>query len=89
MRRIRLSTWVLTAIFLAALVAYVLVKPSSESIVCSEQGQHTPSTSPATGTLPPGVIPRTSPHSSPGDRAPASRPEPCWRGRQAFGLSRP
>ena len=33
MRRIRISTWVLTAIFVAALVAYVLVKPSSASTV--------------------------------------------------------
>lgn len=33
MRRIRISTWVLTAIFLAALVAYLLVKPSSASII--------------------------------------------------------
>jgi hypothetical protein len=67
MRRIRLSTWVLTAIFLAALVAYVLVKPSSASIVGRvgpEQppSQHTRSTSPARGTILPGVIPRTSPH---------------------------
>jgi hypothetical protein len=57
MRRIRLSTWVLTAIFLAALVAYVLLKPSSEPSGCPEQSQspYTRSTSPAGGTLLPGA----------------------------------
>jgi hypothetical protein len=64
MRRIRLSTWVLTAIFLAALVAYVLVKPSPESTGGPEQCKHTRSTSPTRESLPPGVIPGTSPHSS-------------------------
>jgi hypothetical protein len=33
MRRLRISTWVLAAIFVAALVAYILVKPSSASII--------------------------------------------------------
>src|SRR5258707_12026582 len=32
-----LSTWVLTAIFLAALVAYLLVKPSSAAIIGPQQ----------------------------------------------------
>ncbi|MDR2985644.1 MAG: hypothetical protein LBV34_12475, partial [Nocardiopsaceae bacterium] len=31
MRRIRISTWVLIAIFLAALVAYIFINPSSSS----------------------------------------------------------
>jgi hypothetical protein len=66
MRRIRLSTWVLTAIFLAALVAYVLVKPSSASTVGPRHApQHTRSTSPARSTLLPGVIPGRNPGSSP------------------------
>jgi hypothetical protein len=82
MRRIRISTWVLTAIFLAALVAYLLVKPSSASII----GRHHPvlgkqahgkqahSTSPARGTLP-GVLPGASRHS-----VPAASPSPgCSR----------
>jgi hypothetical protein len=64
MRRIRLSTWVLTAIFLAALVAYVLVKPSPASTDGRNQtSSPSPSTSPAKGA-PAGVIPGTSPHSS-------------------------
>jgi hypothetical protein len=33
MGRPRISTWVLAAVFLAALVAYILVKPSSASII--------------------------------------------------------
>jgi hypothetical protein len=65
MQRIRLSTWVLTAIFLAALVAYLLVKPSSAAIIGPQQApsQHTHSTSPVRGTLLPGV-PGASPRSS-------------------------
>jgi hypothetical protein len=31
MRRIRISTWVLIAVFLAALVAYIFINPSSAS----------------------------------------------------------
>jgi hypothetical protein len=59
MRRIRVSTWVLTAIFLTALVAYLLVKPSSASILSPQQApsQHTRSTSPAHHTVLPGVLP--------------------------------
>ena len=59
MRRIRISTWVLTGIFLTALVAYLLVKPSSASILSPQQApsQHTRSTSPAHRTLLPGVLP--------------------------------
>src|SRR5258707_15791828 len=54
-----LSTWVLTAIFLAALVAYLLVKPSSAAVIGPEQApsQRSHSTSPAPRTLLPGVIP--------------------------------
>src|SRR5258708_38856843 len=59
MRRVRISTWVLTAIFLAALVAYVLVKPSSAATIAPQQAPSQPprSTSPAPRTLLPGVIP--------------------------------
>ncbi len=66
MQRIRLSTWVLTAIFLAALVAYLLVKPSSAAIIGPQQApsQRSHSTSPVRGTLLPGVIPGGSPRSS-------------------------
>ena len=67
MRRIRISTWVLTAIFLVALVAYLLVKPSSPSIVggyLPVHGKHAHATSPVCGTPLPGVIPGASPHSS-------------------------
>ena len=66
MQRIRLSTWVLTAIFLAALVAYLLVKPSSAAIIGPQQApsQHSHSTSPVRGTVLPGVIPGASPRSS-------------------------
>jgi len=69
MRRIRLSTWVLTAIFLAALVAYVLAKPSSTSHISRWQtsSQHARSTSPAGGVFPPGVIPTRS-RGTPGGR---------------------
>jgi hypothetical protein len=68
MRRIRISTWVLTAIFLVALVAYVLLKSSSPSTVGGYQpvhGKHAHATSPVCGTSLPGVIPGASPHSSP------------------------
>jgi hypothetical protein len=68
MRRIRISTWVLTAIFVVALVAYLLVKPSSSSSVGGYQlvhGKHAHATSPACGTPLPGVIPGASTHSSP------------------------
>jgi hypothetical protein len=67
MRRIRISTWVLTAIFLAALVAYVLVKQSSPSIAGGSQpihGKHAHAASAVRGTLLPGVNPGVSPHSS-------------------------
>jgi len=37
MRRIRISTWVLAAIFVAALALYVLLKPSSASNTCQPQ----------------------------------------------------
>ena len=59
MHRIRLSTWALTAIFLAALIAYLLVKPSSAAVIGPQRApsQHTRSTSPAPRTLLPGVIP--------------------------------
>jgi hypothetical protein len=74
MQRIRLSTWVLTAIFLAALVAYLLVKPSSAAIISPQQapGRHTQSTSPVRGTLLPGVIPGASPRSSAASTPPAA-----------------
>jgi hypothetical protein len=49
MRRIRLSTWVLTAIFLAALVAYVLAKPPPASNSSRQTQSPTPSTSPTRG----------------------------------------
>jgi len=66
MRRIRISTWVLTAIFVAALVAYLLVKPSSASITGPQQHANHPthSTSPASGPLVPGMNPKAIPHSS-------------------------
>lgn len=67
MRRIRISTWVLTAIFLAALVAYLLVKPSPPSIVGGHQllrDKHAHATSPVCGPPLPGVIPGASPHAS-------------------------
>ena len=67
MRRIRISTWLLTAIFLAALVAYVLVKPSSPPIVGGSQllhGKHAHAASAVRGTPLPGVYPGVSPHSS-------------------------
>jgi hypothetical protein len=66
MRRIRISTWVLTAIFLVALVAYLLVKPSSAAIIGGHRpahGKHAHATSPAPATPLPGVIPSASPHS--------------------------
>jgi hypothetical protein len=47
MRRIRLSTWLLAAIFLAALVAYVLFKPPTDPKGAHSQQTH--STSPASG----------------------------------------
>jgi hypothetical protein len=73
MRRIRISTWLLTAIFLAALVAYLLVKPSSASIIGGHnaaRGKQAHATSPVRGTLP-GVLPGASRHS-----APAASPSP-------------
>jgi hypothetical protein len=53
MRRVRISTWVLTVVFLAALVAYLLVRPSSASIIHNPLGpaRNAHSTSPA--PLPP------------------------------------
>ena len=67
MRRIRVSTWVLTAIFLAALVAYVFLKPSSASTDGQQQraSRQTHSTSPAPSPLFPGMNPGATPHSSP------------------------
>jgi hypothetical protein len=74
MRRIRISTWALTAIFLAALVAFLLVKPSSASIIGQYEvpSQPTRSTSPAPGLPVPGVIPGAGPHSSPASTPPAA-----------------
>jgi len=63
MRRIRISTWVLTVIFLAALVAYLLVKPSSASIISGHHAAHgtqAHSASPARATQLPGVLPGAS-----------------------------
>jgi hypothetical protein len=74
MRRIRISTWVLTVIFLVALVAYLLAKPSSASIIGGHHVVHAKqahSTSPARGTPLPGVLPGASRHS-----APAASPSP-------------
>jgi len=74
MRRIRISTWVLTMIFLVALVAYLLVKPSSASSIGGHHlvhGKQAHSTSPARGTPLPGVFPGVSRHS-----APAASPSP-------------
>lgn len=65
MRRIRISTWVLTAIFLIALAAYLLVKPSSASIIGGHEpvrGTRVHSTSPGRGTPLPGVFPSASSH---------------------------
>ncbi len=47
MRRLRISTWVLAAIFVAALVAYILVKPSAASIIGTPPHTKAP-TQPAT-----------------------------------------
>lgn len=57
MRRLRVSTWVLAAIFVAALVAYILVKPSSASIIGTppQPKSHTRPAAPAPGLPLPGI----------------------------------
>ena len=54
MRRVRTSTWILTAVFLVALVTYVLVKPASTTTGgnSSTTGQSSPSPSTSTSTSP-------------------------------------
>ena len=49
MRRVRTSTWILTAIFLVVLVTYVLVKPAPPATAGnpSTPGQSSPSPSPS------------------------------------------
>jgi hypothetical protein len=66
MRRIRISTWVLAAIFVAALVVHILIKPSSTSNQCPAQhsSQHAQPATPAP-TIP-GVA-AGSPDPSPAD----------------------
>jgi hypothetical protein len=56
MRRLRISTWVLAAIFVVALVVYILVKPSSASIIGTppRPASHTP---PASHTRPATQVP--------------------------------
>jgi hypothetical protein len=71
MRRIRISTWVLAAIFVAALVVHILVKPSSAANQCAEQhsSQHAQPATPAPAI--PGVA--------------AGSPDPSPRGSQSCG----
>jgi len=65
MRPIRTSTWILTAIFLAALVTYVLVKPTSAATVShSRARQHSATRTSAPRTPLPGA-PSASPSPSP------------------------
>jgi hypothetical protein len=67
MRRLRISTWLLAAIFLAALALFILFRPTPAS--SENQPGKTGSTSPPTTTVPgmpfPGVIPSSSPDPSP------------------------
>ena len=46
MRRVRTSTWILTAVFLVALVTYVLVRPAPTATVGNPSTTVQPSTSP-------------------------------------------
>jgi hypothetical protein len=66
MRRIRISTWVLAVVFVAALIVYILVKPSSAASTCTQRSQPAaPTTSaPALPGVPTGSPP-PSPSGSP------------------------
>ncbi len=76
MRRIRTSTWILTAIFLVAFVTYLFVKPTPAVTVqhYPARSEHSVSRTPVPGTLRPGTR-SASPSSrpSPSPRIPASR----------------
>jgi hypothetical protein len=67
MRRLRISTWVLAAIFVAALIAYILVKPSSASIIGTppRPRAHTQPATPVPGLPLPGTGSGGSPSPSP------------------------
>jgi hypothetical protein len=67
MRRLRISTWVLAAIFVAALFAYILVKPSSASIIGTppHPKAHTQPVAPVPGLPLPGTGSSGSPSPSP------------------------
>lgn len=60
MRHVRTSTWVLTAVFLAALITWLLVKPSSGSTIhhAPAPRQHATTRAPAPGV--PGIVPTPS-----------------------------
>ncbi len=76
MRRIRISTWALAAVFVAALVLYILVKPSSASIIGNSPhpASHSQSRAPAPGIPLPGIVPSGSPRPSQSGPPPSGPP---------------
>lgn len=66
MRRVRISTWILTAIFVLTLVTYVMVKPPAPGTTGDTQQVHpTTSARPAPTTPSPTTKPRPTPRATP------------------------
>jgi hypothetical protein len=66
MRRVRISTWILTAIFVLTLVTYVMVKPPAPGTTGDTQQVHpTVSARPTPTTPPPTTKPRPTPRATP------------------------
>ena len=77
LRRVRVSTWVLLAIFAGTLWLYLLVRPASPAASDSPLGTQPAHTSSPTPT--PTVSPRPSPTPSPTPRATQPSPTPRIR----------
>ena len=56
MRRVRISTWILTAIFVLTLVTYVMVKPPAVGTTGDTQQVHPTTSARAVPTTPPPMI---------------------------------